>query len=86
MNGRWADPRAQGLMRIVPGFEFRRAAVFARVRLFAGIWLLILAAILYGYDRAGWWTPLLVLAAAADFYFAHQLQQVGESANSANVH
>jgi hypothetical protein len=85
MNGRWADPRAVGLMRIVPGFEFRRALLFARVRFFAGAWLLILAAILYGYDRSGWWTPLLVLAAAADFYFAHRLRKVSESTNSVSA-
>jgi hypothetical protein len=61
---------------LVPAFEYRRARFFAAVRIAAGVWLLALTAILYGFDRGGWWGALLVPAAAADFYFAYRLSRV----------
>jgi hypothetical protein len=76
MNVIWADKNASGLLKLVPWFEYRHARVFARVRTGAGVWLLILTAILYGYDRGGWWGALLIPAAAADFYLAHLLYRL----------
>ena len=46
---------------------------WTRFRVGAGVWLLILTAILYGYDRGGWWRVLLIAAAAGHFYFAYRL-------------
>jgi hypothetical protein len=64
------------LIKILPPWEKRHAWLFAGVRYGAGCWLVALTAILYGYDRAGWWTPLLLVAAAAHFYLARRLQQL----------
>ena len=61
------------LMRVVPAVEYRHAVLFARIRMAAGVWLLILAAILYGYDRGGWWRVLLVPTAGLLFYVAYRL-------------
>jgi hypothetical protein len=47
MNGDW-------LMKLVPSSEYRHPRLFARVRVGAGVWLLILTAILCGYGRGGW--------------------------------
>jgi hypothetical protein len=47
MNGDWR-------MKLVPSVEYRRAVLCARIRIGVGVWLLILTAILYGYDRGGW--------------------------------
>jgi hypothetical protein len=55
MNVIWADKNATGLLKLVPWFEYRHPVVFARIRVVAGVWLLILTAILYGYGRGGWW-------------------------------
>jgi hypothetical protein len=54
-------------------WEYRHARVMLPVRVVSGTWLLVLTAILYGYDRAGWWTPLLVPAAFGHFYVAYRL-------------
>jgi hypothetical protein len=81
MNVRYADQNASGLMRLVPAYEYRHPRLFAGVRVASGIWLLVLAAILYGYDRGGWWRPLLIAAAAAHFYFAYRLRAVSTSKN-----
>jgi hypothetical protein len=54
-------------------WEYRHARVMVPVRIGSGIWLVCLTAILYGYSRAGWWTPLLVVAACAHFYIAYRL-------------
>jgi hypothetical protein len=61
------------LMKLVPSLEHRHPVLFARIRMGVGVWLLILAAILYGYDRGGWWRVLLIPAAAALFYIAYRL-------------
>ena len=60
----WADKNARGPLKLVSRFEYRHARVFAGARVGAGLWLLILTAILYGYDRGGWWRVLLIPAAA----------------------
>jgi hypothetical protein len=61
------------LMKLVPPIEYRHARFFARVRIGVGIWLLVLAAILYGYDRGGWWRALLAPTSALLFYVAYRL-------------
>ncbi len=85
MNVRWADENASGLMKLVPAYEYRHPRLFAGVRVGAGVWLLILTAILYGYDRGGWWRPLLLAAAAGHFYFAYRLRAISARANSRDV-
>ena len=83
MSIRWADENASGLMRLLPAFEYRRPGLFAPMRAVAGVWLLILTAILYGYDRGGWWGALLIPAAAGHFYFAYRLYRVPRAASAA---
>jgi hypothetical protein len=61
------------LMKLVPPCEYRHARLFARMRVGVGVWLLILTAILYGYDRGGWWRALLAPTAALLFYIAYRL-------------
>jgi hypothetical protein len=61
------------LMKLVPPVEYEHPLLFARIRVAVGVWLLILAAILYGYDRGGWWRVLLLPAAALLFYIAYRL-------------
>ena len=60
-------------MKFVPTVEYRHAVLFARIRIGVGVWLLILTAMLYGYDRGGWWRVLLVPTAAVPFYAAYRL-------------
>ncbi len=60
---------------IPSSWEYRHVRVILPLRVAIGIWLLVLTAILYGYDRAGWWTPLLALAALAHFYVAYRLSR-----------
>ncbi len=66
------------LIRRMPRWEKAHARFWAGARVAIGIWLLVLTAILYGYRRAGWWTPLLVLAAAAHFYVARRLLRLAD--------
>jgi hypothetical protein len=61
------------LMKLVPPYEYRHAQLCARMRVGVGVWLLILTAILYGYDRGGWWRVLLAPTAALLFYIAYRL-------------
>jgi hypothetical protein len=61
------------LMKLLPSVEYRHAVLFARIRIGVGVWLLILAALLYGYDRGGWWRALLVPTAGVLFYAAYRL-------------
>jgi hypothetical protein len=61
------------LMKLVSPWEYRHAQLFARLRIAAGVWLLVLTAILYGYHRGGWWRALLVPAAILSFYAAYRL-------------
>ena len=83
MNGIcWADKNASGPLKLVPRFEYRHARVFAGVRMAAGVWLLILTAILDGYDRGGWWRALLIPAAAGHLYFAYLLYRLPRAAST----
>jgi hypothetical protein len=61
------------LMKLVPPIEYRHARLFARMRIGVGVWLLVLAAILYGYDRGDWWRVLLAPTAVLLFYIAYRL-------------
>jgi hypothetical protein len=61
------------LMKLVPACEYRHARLFARMRVGVGVWLLLLTAILYTYDRGGWWRVLLAPTAALLFYIAYRL-------------
>jgi hypothetical protein len=72
----WADENASGLLKLVPRLEYRRPRLFACVRVLGGATLLIIAALLIGYDRGGWWRVLLIPAAAADFYVAYLLYRL----------
>jgi hypothetical protein len=60
------------IMKLVTPFGYRHPQLVARVRVAVGAWLLTLTAILYGYNRGGWWGVLLVPAAAVCFYFAYR--------------
>jgi hypothetical protein len=61
------------LMKRVPSYEDTHPRLFARVRIGAGVWLLVLTAILYGHGRGGWWGVLLVPTATLLFYVAYRL-------------
>jgi hypothetical protein len=78
MNADW-------LVRVLPSWEKNHPGVWAGVRVGAGIWLLILTAILYGYDRGGWWRVLLIAAAAGHFYFAHLLYRLPRATSARGV-
>jgi hypothetical protein len=82
MNVIWADKKASGALKLVPWYEYRHPRVFAGVRIAAGVWLLILTAILYCFDRGGWWRALLIPAAAGHFYFAYLLRRLPRSASA----
>ncbi len=70
------------LMRVVPSWEKNHPRFWVPVRVGAGVWLLILTAILYGYDRGGWWRVLLIPAAAGHLYCGYLLHRRGASASS----
>jgi hypothetical protein len=53
-------------------YKYRHPRLFACVRIGAGVWLLVLTAILYGYGRGGWWGVLLVPTATVPFYVAYR--------------
>ena len=82
MNVIWADKNASGPLKLVPRYEYRHPRVFAGIRMAAGVWLLILTAILYGYDRGGWWGALLIPGAAGHFYFAYLLHRLPRAAGA----
>lgn len=65
------------LMRRGLAIEAKHPRRSTLVRVGAGIWLLALTAILYGYGRGGWWGVLLVPAAALHFYLAYRLRRAG---------
>ncbi len=50
----------------------RHPQLSARLRYAAGAWLLVLTGLFYGYGDGAWWTPLLVLAALANFFLAYR--------------
>ena len=66
MNGDW-------LMKLVSPYGYRHPQLIASARVVAGVWLLILTAMLYGSGRGGWWGVLLVPGAAVSFYLAYRL-------------
>jgi hypothetical protein len=82
MNCIWADKNASGPLKLVPWYEYRHPRAFAGVRMAAGVWLLILTAILYGYDRGGWWRALLIPAAAGHLYFGYLLYRLSRAASA----
>jgi hypothetical protein len=82
MNVMCADKNASGPLKLVPWFEYRHPRIFAGVRMGAGVWLLVLTAILYGYHRGGWWRVLLIAAAAGHFYFAYLLHRLPGAASA----
>jgi hypothetical protein len=73
-------------MKLHPSWDYRQAvrrslAIEAKhprrsmlLRVGAGVWLLTLTAILYGYGVGGWWGLLLVPSAALHFYLAYRLR------------
>ena len=85
MNCIWADKNASGPLKLVPRYEYRHPRVFAGVRIGAGAWLLVLTAILYGYDRGGWWRVLLIPAAAGHLYFAYLLYRLPRAASASPI-
>jgi hypothetical protein len=46
---------------------------FAWSRFAGGVCLLVLAAILLGYDTGGWWPAVLIALASLEFYTAYRL-------------
>jgi hypothetical protein len=68
------------LVRILSPWERRHPVLFARMRVFGGFCLLILAGILLGYDV--WWGVLLVPVAALLFYTAYRLPRAIRATNS----
>ncbi len=69
------------LMTVVPLWEKNHPRFWSRVHVGSGVWLLILTAILYGYDRGGWWRVLLIPAAAGHFYCGYLLLRRAASAS-----
>lgn len=66
----WSDGRAHGVQRLLPIWEYRYPRQLAFVRTLAGLWFVILAAILVGYQRGEKWAELLVPCAALSFLAA----------------
>jgi len=80
--------------RLHPSWDYRRAVRrslateatieakhprrWTLVRVGAGVWLLALTAVLYGYGLGGWWGLLLVPAAALHFYRAFRLRRTAQ--------
>jgi hypothetical protein len=58
------------LVKILTPWERRHPLLCARIRIGGGVSLLIVAAILIGYDV--WWGVLLVPVAALSFYAAYR--------------
>ncbi|MGA2006835.1 MAG: hypothetical protein ABSH27_04665 [Solirubrobacteraceae bacterium] len=85
MNVTWADKNARGPLKLVPRLEYRHPRLFAGVRMVGGVTLLIIATLLIGYDRGGWWRVLLIPAAAADFYVACLLYRLPREARAVQV-
>ena len=52
----------------------RHPQLFALLRVAAGVFFLVVAALLVGYHAGSWWGPaLLVAVAAVEFYVAFRL-------------
>jgi uncharacterized membrane protein YdbT with pleckstrin-like domain len=59
--------------------------LFARLRFAGGVFLLVLAAILLGYDTDLWLSAVLVVLAALNFYTAYPLPQTIRAMKSSTV-
>jgi CHASE2 domain-containing sensor protein len=70
------------VIKRMPAWERRHPRFWAGVHFIGGVWLLVITALLYGYHRAGWWTPLLAPAAAGHFYAAYCLQRLADERRS----
>ena len=64
-------------------FEYKHAHVIARLRFAAGVVLVVLAAILVGSGRGGWWPALLAVVAAGAFYGAYRMPRAVEEERAA---
>jgi hypothetical protein len=73
------------LVKILTPWERRHPLLLcARIRIGGGVSLLIVAAILIGYDV--WWGVLLVPLAAASFYAAYRFPRaIGARTNSTDA-
>jgi hypothetical protein len=60
-------------MQLPSSWECRHARVMVPVRIAAGIWLLVLTAIMYGTGHGGWWGALLLPFAALHFYLVYRV-------------
>jgi hypothetical protein len=63
------------LLRLPPSYARKDPRVSAGVRVSAGGCHLLLAGVLYLYDRRGWWRRVFV-AAARSFYGAYRLHRL----------
>ncbi len=69
------------LVRFLTPWERRHPQLCARIRAVAGVSLLVVSAILIGYDV--WWGALLVPVAALAFYAVYRFPQaIRATANS----
>jgi hypothetical protein len=62
-----------GRLLQISAFEYRHARLFAVVRLLAGVWLLLLAALLCSIGD--WWGAVCVPAAGLHLFLAARLGQ-----------
>jgi hypothetical protein len=64
-------------------WEFKHPQAFARLRCGSGVVLLLMTAILYGYDRAPWWTPLIGASGLVSLWGAHRIPRTIAARQSA---
>jgi hypothetical protein len=63
----WRDERANALQKLLPAWDYKYPRQIAVVRTLAGLWFLILTAILLGYHKEETWAWLLIPCAALSF-------------------
>ena len=66
----WRDETANWVQRLLPVWDYKYPRQLAFVRTLAGLWFVILTAILLGYHRGETWVWLLVPSAALSFLAA----------------
>jgi hypothetical protein len=66
----WHDQRANRVQRLLPAWDYKYPRQLALVRTLAGLWFLILTAILLSYHRGETWAWLLVPSAVLSFLAA----------------
>ena len=72
------------VVKVLTPWERRHLLLCARIRIAGGISLLIVVAVLIGYDV--WWGVLLVPVAAVSFYAAYRFPRaIGATANSTDA-